>query len=159
MKVQTMVIGLVAFAASLASSAVPSTAHAWVVRFDCHGTSGVPSWAHTSNTLFVEIGYKIGAFTFYDYYNVAAPASKCDQEDEIVVGGETGAASQVKSIWVTSNGDDAFFLDQILIDEDNTFNYKRTGADDQSGWCISTDPADGNNANCPDDAGSWSFSY
>jgi hypothetical protein len=66
---------------------------------------------------------------------VDCSSTGADPEFEITTG------SPITGIVVTTNGSDAFYIDELRIyKEDVLVNHH--GRDNGSGWCVSTDPAD-----------------
>lgn len=113
---------------------------------DCHGTGGVPSWAHTSNIISVFMTldgseFLIGAFQ--------VPASACDQEDEIWIHNAPGVSGfDVDGFVIRTNGSNTFWIDQLKLIDDDTGATWTWGTDNTVGWCVSTSAADGNSPHC-----------
>lgn len=60
------------------------------------------------------------------------------------------AAKDVTDVRVQINGDDWFWVDQVEVLSGSTVVLTR-GVDNTQGWCISTDPTDGDSSICYND--------
>jgi len=153
MSIKTLSKVLSVFAFALCSSSMLSTAHAWTLKIDCHGTGGVPSWAQTTNQIRVIVTYNNWPEPTFATFN-GVPASMCDGEDELVVtngGAEPSDPSKIATVTVTTNGNNTFWIDEVRLLSGSSL-FKKWGVDNTSGWCISMTPSDGTNSNCPSDA-------
>ena len=138
---------LVAAAAVVASSTLaPAQAHAsYSVNIDCTGfPNAIPNWAGTVNTITVKAHKKNG--TVKQLFSGVISNSSCITFGNIIQGFDTDSMSNVKKISVTTNGNDAFWIDSLWLN--NGSSFITWGVQNQIGWCVSTDPADGNNSHC-----------
>jgi hypothetical protein len=143
-----MIRSMATLAFCLGSLGMMSTARAasFDVMIDCHGTGGVPSWAHTPNiiSVFMEIDgseFLLRAFT--------VPASACDQEDEIWIENIPGVTGfDVDRLIVRTNGSNTFWIDQMKLIDDGTGTTWTWGVDNTVGYCVSTSADAGSSPHC-----------
>jgi hypothetical protein len=138
---------LAALALCLGTTSTISTAHADWIILDCHGTNGVPTWGGTTSTILVAATRTDGTS---DVRWVAAPTGKCGADDAfpIFVNLNAQTVLPMRSIDVYISGPDEFFIDRIRVMNNlMTVEYTHFGANNTSGWCLSTQ-AEGNNASC-----------
>jgi hypothetical protein len=138
--------------ACLGSTSLMSTAHAYQVKIDCHGTGGIPTWADTPNRIIINVYYDNNPENGLKFFNGGIPASLCDGEDEVVFSVPGISTSHVTGVGVETSGTQAFWIDQVLLKSDLGGTDDTWGIDNTVGWCISNDPLDGSSANCPDPA-------
>jgi hypothetical protein len=118
-----------------------SAATGYIVQSDCNGTGGVPSWANTSNQITVEIYVNEG----WVLMSGAGAHSNCANEKSFSI---VFSGFPVTKVRVTTNGSDAYWIDDISLYGFNsaiggTVSLIKTwGIDNNSGYCVSTDPAD-----------------
>jgi hypothetical protein len=123
-----------------------TTAHAsFGVYIDCHGTNGVPNWTSTSNTVttFVKVN---GNWTWIDARPVSA--SMCDHENGFSFSYSGFSGYDVSTIEMQISGNDAFWIDKIMLLDGATWHTWQWGIDNTLGFCLSTDPSDGKNQYC-----------
>lgn len=115
------------------------------VRLDCHGTNGLPSWAPTSDT--ITVSARINGF--YNVLGSVTPgASWCNGEDEIYFSFAAFSAADVDRIRVTTDGDNSFWIDQVILRDTTTGGERHWGVDNNVGYCASTNFADGAYSYC-----------
>jgi len=138
-------LALAAFA--LASSMFTTDAHAlFRVRLDNSSNPlGAVTWAGTSNTISVCAILKT-SFGLCVPLESARALNTIGNHDFNWWGFED--VDQILDLQVSTNGSNAFWLDQLEILNGAGTKVWTSGADNTGGWCISTQPSDGNNANC-----------
>lgn len=143
-------IALAAFA--LASSMFTTDAHAFfkVCLDNSSNPRGAVTWATTSNTISVcaVTTGTFGSCVPLESARALTTIAGCHAfnwwswED----------AADVIRLEVSTSGNNAFWLDQIELFRGDGTEHWQSGVDNTSGWCLSTQPSDGNNANCADPA-------
>jgi len=130
-----------------ATGLLSSTAHAqgFYVMLDCHGTNHLPSWSHTSSTITIKA--KIDGF-YNTLWSYPPDASWCNDEDEVVSYFGAFTADDVERIRVSTGGEDVFWIDEVLLQDADTYWQGWWGTDNNTGYCISQDPHDGENSYC-----------
>jgi hypothetical protein len=137
---------LTLIALSVLAIGLSTTAHAsFGVYIDCHGGSGFPNWASTSNTVTTYVKVN-GNLTWFDSRTV--PASMCDHENGFSFTSSRWSGYDVSGIQVQISGNDAFFIDKIMLVDGATWHIWQWGVDNTLGFCLSTAPSDGNNPYC-----------
>jgi hypothetical protein len=118
------------------------------VKIDCHGTNGLPTWSETTNNV------KIIAYVNGYPITLRSPApvtpAQCNVEDGITVSYAAFSAPDVDKIIVSIDGSDAFWMDNVTLVNYDGKTEKKWGVENNVGYCISTNSADGANAYCLD---------
>jgi hypothetical protein len=143
--------------ASFVSSllAVSSSAFAWdgTVYIDCHDFAVAKSSSPDPIKITIKEGDKVLTSTSVNlqskYNNMADPGT-CPV-GLVTTAGAGGllpsiagfSASQRKvTVTFTATGDNAIWIDRILVDSSDALTDKTYGVDGKSGWCLSTDTSD-----------------
>ena len=134
-----------------------SMAHAeYTVQLDCHGTNGQPTWASTNDAIFIYTKINNVERQICSFFVVPSNCSMFD--DALIACRRTDfPMSKVQSVIVRTRGSDTFWIDKVTLSDPT--GQIRWGEDDTTGWCLSTDPADGNSQFCVAGkaASGWSF--
>lgn len=154
-------VGLIGFAAE-------AQATSYKITIDCHGTNGSPTWSHTADKISVGLLYHYGQSDFPDLDgsahvgNVYPTATKCDGEDEITVTTfdveNLPEFDEVTGVYLSTNGNDAFFVDQVKLKTSTGSLIATWGTDDNTGFCLSNQSSDAS-AYCLSGSvyGTWKF--
>lgn len=139
--------------AALGSTGVASTAEAavWIgwVRLDNSPNGGSIASTSTTNDIEIRVRFCGDWETIYE----GPVSSVSSSHDFLWIDGPGMYVSDVDAIEVSTNGDDWFWLDQIELFEgisDGSLGYEiwDAGVDNMAGYCLSTDPTDGNDSTC-----------
>lgn len=114
------------------------------IRIDCHGDNGLPTWAATSDT--ISVGVRKGN-AWINVGNVSSPIS-CSTEDSIILTKVGMDISEISEVKITTSGDDTFWIDRMSLLIGVNQVVKTWGTDNNVGYCVSTDSADGASSNC-----------
>lgn len=142
-------IAVLAFLAHAGGATGSARADGVAIHIDCHGTNGVPDWA-ASNTpiriiLHLYNGYggeelDLGPDVIDPYF--------CSHEGGYTVWYYRITADEMYGVTVHADGSDALFIDTIRLTDLDTGNWWQSGVDNTVGYCVSTQPSDGNNNHC-----------
>src|SRR5687767_1228588 len=87
-----------------------SKAHAsFTVRIDCYGNGGNPTWAPTSDTI------RVYAWINSAWLQVGQSTSICRTNDGYIYVHSGFNANDIGALSITTNGDDAFFIDEFSL--------------------------------------------
>jgi hypothetical protein len=108
---------------------------------DCHGTNGNPTWAYTNSRIMVAATRTDGVSDIR--WIAAVPSSKCATDDSFPIWVDINSQNNklpVRSIEVYIDGTDQFFIDRVVVMNDlMTSELAHVGANNTSGWCLSTE--------------------
>jgi len=138
-------LSIAAFA--IAGSAFSNSAHAsFTVRLDNSSNPLGVTWADTPNNIAVCYTTVVNGFCWP--VGAARPIPGISGNNDFVLSDPFVTVANVAQLWVYTDGDQAFWLDQIELFNASGTKVWSSGVDNTGGWCISTDPTDGNNDNC-----------
>ena len=123
------------------------------VRLDNFATDDAVSWAHTASDVEVCVQFDETSFWwFFGCVPLAATRPLTTHTNHDYNWTDVEDVNQIEYIDVKIHGNDMFFLDQFEIFVGNNRVFV-SGVDNTQGWCLSTDPSDGNVTHCtPDDS-------
>jgi hypothetical protein len=152
----TKLLAVAAFA--IVAGGASNEAHAsFTVRLDNSSNPTGVSWAATANNVGVCVVLDNDPFGLCWPLDDTRPLSSISgSHDFEYTFSET--VSNIVSITVTIDGGDSFWIDQIELFNASHVEVWSDGADNEGGWCLSTQPSDGGNANCSslaDDSLTW----
>lgn len=146
-RLKTMLFGA-ALTLTAIGFAAPSQASAdFEVRVDCTGLHNSPLWAGSKDTVSIYVQMTDG--TWWLLASDELTDSECRFGWEELVGTTRGyRPHHINRIMLHIDGSDAFFVDKVSLIEHATGFRRDFGVDNTKGWCLSTDPKDGNNSFC-----------
>ena len=152
------VAAVLAFGLCTAGAVDTAQAAGITVFVDCQGAGGNPTWAPTNSTITIKAKIN-GTWTTMQGYQPTVPAWLCTAGNSIQAWLTSWSLAETQALRISISGDDAFWVDKVWLYDSDTLALVTWGNEDNSGWCHSTDPSDGNNSFCIGASAftSWTF--
>jgi len=122
--------------------AIPNVAMAWTIRVDNRGTPTWPSHWASNDLIHVQIYYVKNGTSFVTVGTPVPNPNTISGSHDVVVSNASIPLSGVTKIVFSTDGDDNFVIDEVLVYDDSSAVYYHYEQDDMDGFCLSQDPAD-----------------